>query len=221
MKKKELTFNEALTKINMVYPADCYVIHNHYILPGPESEAALTSNHCFSIATLRLSEGLHQVLKNESIAYIANIRKAKDELKKYVKVIQEDEVYQRLLRIQENELLQFQKVEGWKNLELPEEQSNQLFSDNAAIELFKDDPTTPTLLIAKKALPILTEKNYRDVVYEVHQIKDGEDIEMSSDHEFDGVYKITFNILGEFLQFITSFLYMDLDFQTKKQESEE
>lgn len=193
--KKTLEFNEALTKINAVFPTDVYIIYNRFIIAGEKSGVA---GWYLAIATEAVTEGLQKKFKNDQIVYIKNLRNAKDHFKENHSIIEDGDKKNEILKRQQMLFHNFKKVETWKMLTLTEEQKTALFVTNTTIHLFEEDENIPTLIIGKKLLPLVTEKNYEKVGYFVEDI----------DNSYGTVHGITFDVPGEFLQLILNYLYV-------------
>lgn len=76
MANKTITMDTLLTKLAPIFKKDCYIVNNHYIIPGKDSED-LTASTLTAVLNEDFTKMIKDTFQTEENIYIKDIRNAK------------------------------------------------------------------------------------------------------------------------------------------------
>lgn len=158
-----MKLTDVFTKLSYVFKNDLFIIDKKYVIGGSDSNLK-------NVGTMmcELSEDSIEVIKEElpdsNMIYIKHIKDAKKNL--------DDNIVINILPTTKNNMLEtlkdinkmITKCKKWDNFKLTEDEYNDFFNKAIAIHVCKEETTTP-ITIAKVLFPMLTEKNFENLVY--------------------------------------------------------
>lgn len=184
-KADDKVIRDLLVKVNKVFPTDLYIIHNRLVYAGPKSEEDISGNY-LCILEEKFENSLSSQLKPDKTYYIDNIKEAKDDFENHIKMVdnlREVEYIAHKVRALRGLISDITEWTSFKDIVDENNQADflKLFTDNDTIELCDIKNNTPSVTIGKSLLPLVTEKNYENLFYNIFKSEKG------------NLYIITFN----------------------------
>lgn len=184
-KGDEKVIRDLLVKINKVFPVDLYIIHNRLIYAGPKSEESISGNY-LCILEEKFEKALGSQLQCNKTYYVDDVREAKDDFENHVKMLDDISNVEYIIHRVRALRGVLSMITDWISFKEVVDEDNQtdflkLFTNNDTIELKDIKNNTPSVTIGKSLLPLVTEKNYENLFYNIYKSDDSD------------LYIITFN----------------------------
>lgn len=184
-KGDEKVIRDLLVKINKVFPVDLYIIHNRLIYAGPKSEESISGNY-LCILEEKFEKALGSQLQCNKTYYVDDVREAKDDFENHVKMLDDISNVEYIVHRVRALRGVLSMITDWISFKEVVDEDNQtdflkLFTNNDTIELKDIKNNTPSVTIGKSLLPLVTEKNYENLFYNIYKSEDSD------------LYIITFN----------------------------
>lgn len=184
-KGDEKVIRDLLVKINKVFPVDLYIIHNRLIYAGPKSEESISGNY-LCILEEKFEKALGSQLQCNKTYYVDDVREAKDDFENHVKMLDDISNIEYIIHRVRALRGVLSMITDWISFKEVVDEDNQtdflkLFTNNDTIELKDIKNNTPSVTIGKSLLPLVTEKNYENLFYNIYKSDDSD------------LYIITFN----------------------------
>lgn len=184
-KGDEKVIRDLLVKINKVFPVDLYIIHNRLIYAGPKSEESISGNY-LCILEEKFEKALGSQLQCNKTYYVDDVREAKDDFENHVKMLDDISNVEYIVHRVRALRGVLSMITDWISFKEVVDEDNQtdflkLFTNNDTIELKDIKNNTPSVTIGKSLLPLVTEKNYENLFYNIYKSDDSD------------LYIITFN----------------------------
>ena len=158
-----MKLTDVFTKLSYVFKTDLFIINKKYVIGGSDSNLK-------NVGTMmcELSDDSIEVIKEElpdsDMIYIKNIKDAKKNLDDNIVINILPTTKNNMLDSLEDTIKMIDKCKRWDNFKLSEEEYKDFFDKSITIQVCKDETVTP-ISIAKVLFPMLTEKNFENLVY--------------------------------------------------------
>ncbi len=163
MAETKITLDLLLTKLAPIFKKDCYILNNHYIIPGKSCED-VTPSTLVAILNENSSQMIKETFQTEENIYIKDIKNAKKD---------ENEIIRGTIGIpdiRESKYSFILKDYKWNKLILTEEEMEKLFVDGDSISLALNKETEYQL--TKALLPGITKSMNIPIYYTLWSITD-------------------------------------------------
>ena len=158
-----MKLTELFTKISYVFKTDIYVLQHKYTVGGSDSNLKNTGT-MFCILNEEISELMKREVSEKDFFYIKNIKDAKKNLEDNIVINILPTTKTNMLESLEDINKMISTCKKWDNFKLTEEEHKDFFDKAITIHVCKDETVTP-ISIAKVLFPMLTEKNFENLVY--------------------------------------------------------
>lgn len=164
----EITEELVLKKLSSIFPIDCYIVYNSYVMAAKESERE-TPGIFICILPPNIKEIFSKKYSNDSIVLINNIKKVgTDEMQVTVLENRKDI---RDVKTLFNKNIEISVQETWEKLPITEEKIEKMYSYGSTIKLFDDVENIPEITLSKSILPTFTSKSFEGCYYTTHENK--------------------------------------------------
>ena len=158
-----MKLTDVFTKLSYVFKTDLFIIDKKYVIGGSESNLK-------NVGTMmcELSDDSIEVIKEElpdsDMIYIKNVKDAKKNLDDNIVINILPTTKNNMLESLEDIIKMINKCKKWDNFKLTEEEYKDFFDKSITIQVCKDETLTP-ISIAKVLFPMLSEKNFENLLY--------------------------------------------------------
>ena len=191
-----LTFNDLITKTTNVFKKDVYLVDNRYAVGGTVSEIENISEF-LCIYSTEFMNVLKDKFKDNRVVSLLDIKKVKNEPKKYIKTDLHDSIQNEVIERKNKLEKTILSISNWNSFDFTEEEKKILFDQNKTIELFTDDERIPSVTITKSLFPLIKSTEAENLYYSVY-IPDNSDelveLVISYDTKWFQVYNVVYYI---------------------------
>ena len=163
MATSKTTIRDIFVKLSSVFPKDIYVIHNSYIMSGPESELA-TKGYYFCKLSPKAKETIGELYPS-GVVYVPAVKIIKDDLTAYEKIEDEvkvDKIVSSLYGLTEKA----KSPEEWHELSTDErEKLTRIISEKESDFMFDGNKSKSPIMIGKNLFPLLTVATLDNLTY--------------------------------------------------------
>lgn len=196
--KKSLDFNGLLTKLSNIFPVDAYIIGFHYVIEGEKSKEKNCSTNTVLLDS-NSTELCKEVFENNSIVYIENIKKAKENLSEYIKFIPESSEY--IDKTIQDYLEKNINATKWQPFDRLTDDDIEMVLSNK--EVLYEIEEGESIILSKSILPLITKTNIRDIFFRYEKFHMSE-----NENQKDEILLFVIGCYYDYFQFYLNFTYL-------------